>query len=171
MNQHELKTWPEYFQAVWDGRKGFELRKDDRGFQPGDLLMLREWSGYNTSEGYSGRRIHAIVTYMLDNTDLGNILEDDYSVLGIKVLARLNGDQEDQWDYTMQLLAKLREALEDFRDHGLRFDLNPTKKLPITGKIMSHEWAADNEAWWHDYIKAMDDRVRQRAADALEDLS
>lgn len=41
--RHRLKTWPEFFKAVADGRKKFELRKDDRGFEPGDLLELVEF--------------------------------------------------------------------------------------------------------------------------------
>lgn len=41
--RHRLKTWPDYFQAVLTGRKQFELRRDDRGFEPGDLLELVEF--------------------------------------------------------------------------------------------------------------------------------
>lgn len=41
---HCLKTWPEYFKEIEAGRKTFELRKDDRGFQEGDTLVLQEWS-------------------------------------------------------------------------------------------------------------------------------
>jgi len=33
MTVHELKTMTEYFAAILDGRKTFELRKDDRGFK------------------------------------------------------------------------------------------------------------------------------------------
>lgn len=40
---HELKTWPEPFAALKDGSKRFELRRDDRGYAVGDLLVLREW--------------------------------------------------------------------------------------------------------------------------------
>lgn len=40
---HELKIWPQYYCRVADGSKTFELRKNDRGFQPGDIVVLREW--------------------------------------------------------------------------------------------------------------------------------
>lgn len=38
--EHELKTWPDFFDAIWNNEKHFELRKDDRGFQAGDTLLL-----------------------------------------------------------------------------------------------------------------------------------
>ncbi len=38
---HELKTDPIVFDDVVAGRKLFEIRRDDRGFQVGDLLVLK----------------------------------------------------------------------------------------------------------------------------------
>ena len=49
---HELKIKPVYFEAVKEGIKTFELRKDDRNFKVGDILLLREWE-----HKYSGRKI------------------------------------------------------------------------------------------------------------------
>lgn len=40
---HSLKVVPPYFQAVFDQDKTFEVRRNDRGFQRGDLLILNEW--------------------------------------------------------------------------------------------------------------------------------
>jgi len=40
---HELKIWPQYYCRVADGSKTFEVRKNDRGFQPGDTVILKEW--------------------------------------------------------------------------------------------------------------------------------
>lgn len=57
---HELKTKPDYFQAVLDGRKTFEIRFNDRGFQCGDTLCLLEFDGVS----FSGRRIDVEVTYL-----------------------------------------------------------------------------------------------------------
>lgn len=41
-----LKTLPEYFQAVIDGKKPFEIRNNDRNFKTGDLYILEEYTGY-----------------------------------------------------------------------------------------------------------------------------
>lgn len=42
--EHVLKIWPQYYCRVADGSKTFEVRKNDRGFQPGDTVELREWN-------------------------------------------------------------------------------------------------------------------------------
>ena len=75
---HELKILPKYFEAVKDGRKTFEIRYNDRSFQVGDILILKEWH-----EGkYTGRKIQKIVTYILDDSS-GYVL-DNYVIMGIK---------------------------------------------------------------------------------------
>ncbi len=43
MAQHTLKCWSNAFDAIADGRKTFEWRKDDRGFEVGDELFLKRW--------------------------------------------------------------------------------------------------------------------------------
>lgn len=37
---HELKTAPVYFNRSWSGEKLFEVRKNDRHFQKGDVTMV-----------------------------------------------------------------------------------------------------------------------------------
>lgn len=78
MKKHDLKILPQYFQAVWSGIKTFELRKDDRDYQRGDILVLREWDG----EKYTGSAICVKVTYILQNAEKYG-LKDGYVIMGI----------------------------------------------------------------------------------------
>lgn len=41
MTEHILKCHPVYFDAIERGDKTFEIRRDDRGFQKGDTLILQ----------------------------------------------------------------------------------------------------------------------------------
>lgn len=79
---HELKCWPEYFQAVYDKLKRFELRKNDRGYKVDDALLIREFDP-KTNE-YTGRAVYRIVTYMVTDTRFG--LQPGYCILGIEPL-------------------------------------------------------------------------------------
>ena len=75
---HELKTAPQYFREIADGNKPFEVRRNDRDYQVGDILKLRE---YDDGE-YSGREICAEVTYILNDPEY---CRDGYVVMGIKL--------------------------------------------------------------------------------------
>lgn len=89
---HELKILPEYYDAVANGIKTFEIRKDDRNYKVGDTLRLREFdeddiysSIWATHSNYTGRESWVIITYVFD---LSGFIETDenYVVLGIKVI-------------------------------------------------------------------------------------
>ena len=60
---HDLKCWPNYYTAIYEGLKTFEVRKDDRGYQIGDVLLLREWDAFR--ESYTGRQGRWKVRYLL----------------------------------------------------------------------------------------------------------
>jgi hypothetical protein len=61
---HDLKTQIEPFEAVLSGRKNFELRRNDRDFAVGDVLILREYE--IKTHTYTGRFVEKIVTYMIN---------------------------------------------------------------------------------------------------------
>lgn len=61
---HELKIWPEFYEAVRSGLKTFEIRKNDRGYQAGDTLRLREYDP--NSEEYTGKSIQRRVGYIVE---------------------------------------------------------------------------------------------------------
>lgn len=78
--EHFLLTWPEYFTALLEGSKTFELRKDDRDFQVGDTLVLQEYNPLN--EELSGRDTFRRVTYVLRDAEQFG-LRAGYVVLGL----------------------------------------------------------------------------------------
>lgn len=41
--KHDLKSWPEFFEPCMDGSKNFEIRLNDRDYQAGDIVILREF--------------------------------------------------------------------------------------------------------------------------------
>lgn len=62
MIQHMLKCHPEYFEAIKNGTKTFECRYNDRNYQVGDELLLRE---YDPELGYTIRCIVRKIVYIL----------------------------------------------------------------------------------------------------------
>lgn len=56
------KVWPEYFTALADGRKNYELRLNDFEVNEGDTLLLEEWDP--TTQTYTGRSLEKQVTYV-----------------------------------------------------------------------------------------------------------
>lgn len=83
--QIEKKVLPEYYKGIRTHRKMFEIRKDEDGIEPGDILILREWDG----EKYTGAMTRREVTAVLrDCPEYG--LMDGYAILSLQVPG---------WDY------------------------------------------------------------------------
>lgn len=75
MTTHELKTLPNYYQAVRDGLKTFECRFNDRNFQIGDTVILKEY--LPESQFYTGRQYEIKIKYILKDFEG---LKDDWVV-------------------------------------------------------------------------------------------
>lgn len=94
--EHELKTMPAFFEAVLSGEKTAEVRKNDRSFQKGDKLLLREYEIRRTfiggvlrpeyshfeADGYSERKARVVITHVLTGEEWG--IKDGYAVLSFK---------------------------------------------------------------------------------------
>ena len=80
---HQIKLKSQYFKDVADGKKTFELRKNDRGYRIGDVLDMREIEDGEET----GQHVRAEITYMLENYEG---IEEGYCILAI----RLKHDEE-----------------------------------------------------------------------------
>lgn len=89
MTTHMLKTDREVFQAVWNGKKKFEIRLNDRDFQVGDELLLREtqFTGEEMKAGaplvYTGEKLLVIVSYILQGPIYG--LAENWCIMSIRI--------------------------------------------------------------------------------------
>ncbi len=83
MNIHELKTWPEYFEQVYNGTKTFEVRRDDRGFKIGDQLRLREYD--QVTKSYSGRQCLRNIVCIVVGGQFG--IEKGNVVMGLETIS------------------------------------------------------------------------------------
>ena len=65
MRVHELKVATMHFPALRSGQKRFEFRLDDRGFEVGDYLLLRELNEFMV---LTGCWVLVGVTYILTDS-------------------------------------------------------------------------------------------------------
>jgi hypothetical protein len=76
--RHEIKIAPEYYEAIKSGRKNFELRKNDRDYKVGDILILSEFGG---EQSESKEPLVRIVEYVLKDCEQYG-LKEGYCILG-----------------------------------------------------------------------------------------
>ena len=85
---HEVKSWPHLFEAIMAGQKRHELRRNDRDYRVGDVLILREY--LPASGEYSGRQLTVEVTYLTSTSTpcaiSDSVLMDGYCILSVRLL-------------------------------------------------------------------------------------
>jgi len=86
MKIHSLKIIKEYFILILSGKKTFEIRKDDRGYEVGDLLRLNEW--LYEKKTYTGRHTLKQVLYISDYAQ-----RDGYVVMSLGDVEDPRGEQ------------------------------------------------------------------------------
>ncbi len=85
--EHPIKCWPPFFSAIAAGKKKHDLRRaDDRKFQVGDILLLRE---FDPERGvYTGRRQRVLITYITSTESpcafSSEALDDAFCILSIE---------------------------------------------------------------------------------------
>lgn len=117
---HELKILPKYFDEVAYRRKNFEIRKADRPYKEGDVLILREWENGQ----YTGREIQKEIGYIFRGTGEYGVAEG-YCILGFtnnlqqlwerQVHVQLYDDMHEEWKTEAM---SIRECLDRYTDEG-----------------------------------------------------
>jgi len=78
--QHDLKCEHEYFKKVASGEKPWELRKNDRDYQIGDILLLRQLD--KDKKTFTGLFVAKKVTYILTDAPQFGLM-DGYCIMSI----------------------------------------------------------------------------------------
>ncbi len=86
-HDHELKVLTPYFGPLADGSKKFEVRRDDRGFQRGDVLWLREFipDARSPRQQWTGNAVFAQIDWILTGGQMG--IEAGFVVMSITILS------------------------------------------------------------------------------------
>lgn len=80
------KVKEEYFNAITDGRKSFEVRLADFKSKPGDILVLEEQKG--KTDQLTGRKVECEVLYKLNTKVLRKFYtKKDIDKYGLVILA------------------------------------------------------------------------------------
>ena len=87
---HSLKILPDFFEAVANGEKLFEIRKYDRPFRVKDLLALNEYD--NESNKYTGRCCLVYIDYILRGKEYN---KKGYITMSIKPCCIMLSEDED----------------------------------------------------------------------------
>ena len=97
MAEHVLKIHPAPFAAVLSGEKRHEIRKADRPFAVGDVLVLEEFDpdcfvDAPSHHGYTGRSLRVRVTYLSAGGTWG--LPEGLCVMSVDPLATTTPHRE-----------------------------------------------------------------------------
>lgn len=164
MKIHELKILPQYFNAVVSNKKTFELRKDDRGFQVGDILMLKEFNlqeKYETIDGaetyFSGKKVLRQISYILKDESESMGLSKDYAILGIKPI---DEDVELEWKSDMNEWGEIycpmigKKVMTYYPNGVPAYDSITNPLIDEDGEIYYYKYDHD-EGGWHEDVFSM----------------
>ena len=137
---HKLKTWPMFFQAVLEGSKPFELRKNDRHFNVGDILILEEYDP--DAEGYTGRKCERKISYVLDANPFIDL--HGHVILGLESRPAVLMPGEE--DIINVINGKTPSLIEDDGETYLRLDSRQKEGIRVFLK------------WFRSQVQAIDGR-------------
>lgn len=119
MTHHVLKCHPHFFAAIVEGKKTFEIRRDDRKYRVGDTMTLRE---YDPSFGFTRKETGPFeIVYLMTAEDFPAILPG-FVIMGLGGLpdtVTIRLEAEDVAKTVGEVIAELPvvKALEQCNDY------------------------------------------------------
>lgn len=89
---HHLKSWPQYFRPITEGLRTHELRRNDRGFEVGDFVLLEEFDPVR--QEYTGESCEVEITSMTSRSQpcamSSEALDPAFCILSIRRVVAKN---------------------------------------------------------------------------------
>lgn len=168
--EHDLKIWQRHFEAVLSGKKKAEHRVNDRDFQEGDTLLLREVTEPECE--YTGRKLYVTITHIIRGGEMDilsiepqdtvspreisdtNSVAVDMAMVRFNILYCLTNELSGYNDQQMSHLAKeLCEAVRPYVATRERESIT----LEAAARILARDDGETDEyesLEWHKYVKA-----------------
>src|SRR5579859_2446416 len=87
---HHLKSWPQFFKPISEGIRTHELRRNDRNFAVGDLLILHEFDP--TNQRCTGQecevQVTSITSFAQPCAVSDQAMNPDFCILSVRVQSR-----------------------------------------------------------------------------------
>lgn len=84
---HEVKCTQPWFGYACSGVKPFEVRKNDRDYHKGDIIVLKEYDPSDVfsrvDDGFTGHEKAFEITIVIDNDDFTGV-QPGYCVMGLR---------------------------------------------------------------------------------------
>lgn len=90
MATHHIKCYNYFFNLIASGLKTSEVRKNDRDYKVGDIIILQDY--YSSAEFISGRTIMIEATHILNGGQFGILPE--YCVISFKIISNDTKEKE-----------------------------------------------------------------------------
>lgn len=157
MKTHELKCLPEFFYPIASGCKTVEIRKNDRGYQVGDELVLSEYipphfdAGFNPDEDAArhGRRTsrscRVLVTHILSDR---RFVPEGYVAMSIRLIGE---DDSQRGLYRKFRVMGGRMFLHEIP--GPYFVLRPEKDVAARAALVTYAAVTHNQALAADLLQ------------------
>jgi hypothetical protein len=87
MPQHKLKCWTALLRDIWNGKRRFDIRKNDQNFEVGDTILLQEY--FPDKDQYGNIEIECRISYILNDAYIlseFNGLKEGYVIFGFEII-------------------------------------------------------------------------------------
>lgn len=119
MKIHELKLDVKYFDEVKNGTKNFEIRKNDRDFQVGDIMILKAFMpGLKTFVKW-GEIIDPLNDYRMSHNYM-SCAEKEADTIKVKIVEIMSWDQLSESDDEKSMFSleevntQIKQVLKDY---------------------------------------------------------